>query len=204
MGVYKDNVTTEVLLAASAAGDETASEAIFMRFSPAVLRVAVALLRDRLDAEEVLQDTFVYAFRNLTRFDASKSAFQTWLLTIAISRCRNKRRRKWLPSIPLQWFQKEESSGGRTVRAVEDWLAIRGVRRELWAAVWTLSPSLREAVVLRYVGGLTYGEIAATVGCGGKAAESRVRTGLAALRNRFAYKGLETDDWLATIAEPGA
>ena len=167
-------------MAQAAQGDEAACAALYYAFSPAVLRLALGMLNDLADAEEVTQDTFIYALRNLGRFDASRSAFTTWLFTIAISRCRNKRRRKWLPLLPLEWLANEASPAPE--RAVEAALERRGVRRQVWAALQKLSPPLREAVVLRYLGGLHYKEIGQAVGCHPKTAESRVRLGVEAMR----------------------
>jgi len=182
-------------------GDEPAAEAIFRRYSPAVFRMAASLLNNADDPEEVTQDTFVYALRNLSRYDPTRSAFQTWLFTIAISRCRNKRRRKWLTTLPLGWFTRNETRGTAPLRSLEDWLAARGVRRELWAAVQSLSPKLREAVILRFLAGMSYAEIGEAADCGAKAAESRVRTGIAALRKRLAEQGVPQDEWLEAIAD---
>jgi RNA polymerase sigma-70 factor (ECF subfamily) len=186
-------------IAEACRGDEAAMEAIFQRHSPPVFRMAASLLNDADDAEEVTQDTFVYALRNLRRYDPARSAFQTWLFTIAISRCRNKRRRKWLRTVPLSLLARNETRGAASLRTLEDWLAGRGVQRELWAAVQTLSPKLREAVALRFLAGLSYGEIGEAVGCGAKAAESRVRMGIGALRKRLAAQGAPQSDWLEAI-----
>src|SRR5712692_1419861 len=89
-------------IARGAQGDETACAALYQHFSPPVMRLCLGLLGSLEDAEEVTQDTFVYALRNLARFDPARSAFPTWLYTIAISRCRNKRRRKFLALLPLE------------------------------------------------------------------------------------------------------
>ena len=191
-------------LIAARNGDEDAAEAVYRRFSPAVFRLAASLLNDAEDADEVMQDTFVYALRNLRRYDPVRSAFQTWLFTIAISRCRNKRRRKWLPTVPLGWFLRDEvKPSGAPLRGLEDWLAARGVRRELWAAVQELSPNLREALVLRFVGSLAYAEVGEAVGCGAKAAESRVRTAIATLRKRLIVQSstLAEGEWSEILAE---
>ena len=77
-------------------GDEAACAALYGYFSPLLMRLCLGLLGDVQDAEEVTQDAFVYALRNLKRYDPARSAFPTWLYTIALSRCRNKRRRKLL------------------------------------------------------------------------------------------------------------
>jgi RNA polymerase sigma-70 factor, ECF subfamily len=181
-------------LAEGAQGDEAACAALYNAFSPSVMHLALGLLNDLADAEEVTQDTFIYALRNLSRFDAARSAFRTWLFTIAISRCRNKRRRKWLTLLPLEWLGHEEP--GTPERAVESALARRGVRRQIWETLQGLSPRLREAVVLRYFGGLPYKEIGQAMGCNSKTAESRVRLGLMAMRRTVQQNGLEAEmDW---------
>ncbi|MEK7786149.1 MAG: RNA polymerase sigma factor [Chloroflexota bacterium] len=187
------------LLRAALGGDDSAAEALFRRHGPAVFRLAASLLNDADDAEEVAQDTFVYALKNLGHYDPARSAFQTWLFTIAISRCRNKRRRRWLETVPLSWFAHNETRRGASLRSLEDWLVARGVQRELWAAVQSLSPKLREAVLLRFVGELAYAEIGEAVGCGAKAAESRGRTGIAALKKQLAAQGVPQQDWLEAM-----
>jgi len=182
-------------MAQATRGDELACAALYYAFSPAVLHLALGLLNDLADAEEVTQDTFIYALRNLRRFDARRSAFTTWLFTIAISRCRNKRRRKWLPLLPLEWLINEASPGPG--RAVEMTLEKRGVRQQVWAALQKLSPPLREAVVLRYLGGLHYKEIGQAVGCHPKTAESRVRLGLETMRADLRQLAREIEPVLA-------
>jgi len=170
----------QALLARGVEGDEVACAALYHHFCPRVERLALGLLGDRHDAEEVTQDAFVYAFRNLARYDSRRSAFSTWLCTITISRCRNKRRRKWLALAPLERLGEEAPRAPD--RIVESVLERRGVRAQLWQALQELSPRLREAVALRYLAEMRYKEIGETVGCNPKTAESRVRQGLEALR----------------------
>lgn len=179
------------LLARGARGEEAACAALYHHFCPLVERVALGLLGDRDDAEEVTQDAFVYAFRNLGRYDARRSAFTTWLYTITVSRCRNKRRRKWLSVVPLDLLT---NSGPRPMdRLVETMLERRGVRAQLWEALQALPPRLREAVVLRYLAEMRYKEIGETVGCNPKTAESRARQGLQALRVSLQAAGLPAE-----------
>ena len=181
-------------LARAAHGDEDACRWLYAQFNPRVFRLALGLLGDAADAEEATQDTFVYAFRNLSRFDPARAQFGTWLFTIALSRARNKRRRKWLATIPLYlWDERNDSGRRRAEREVEIAFAARGIRREVWAAVESLSPKLRDAVVLRYFGELSYAEIGAAIGASPKTAESRVRLGLRAMRERLARLELELE-----------
>ena len=166
--------TLAALIARAQGGDEAACEAIYQRFIGQTYRLAYGVLLDQQDAEEVVQDSFAYAFRRIRAYDPEKSAFRTWLYTITLSRCRNKRRRKILPTIDLSQIAERLPGGGPSPeRAAEK----AGTRRAVLEALEKLSPKLREAIVLRYFDGLTYREIAEVLGCAQKTAESRVRLG---------------------------
>jgi RNA polymerase sigma-70 factor (ECF subfamily) len=179
-------------------GDEVACAALYRQYSPLLMRLCLGLLGDIQDAEEVTQDAFVYALRNLKRFDALRSAFPTWLYTIALSRCRNKRRRKLLVQLPLELVSTEASKAQE--RLVESVLARRGVHELVWQALQGLRPQMREAVALRYLGQMRYREIGEALGCNPKTAESRVRLGLEQLRQTLRERGVEgeldlVDQW---------
>jgi RNA polymerase sigma-70 factor, ECF subfamily len=162
----------EDLIARACSGDQAACAAIYQQLVRPVYRLAYGILLDQEDAEEVVQDSFAYAFASLRRFDPARSAFRTWLYTIAMSRCRNKRRRKWLPTINLadiaDWLPGSEPHPEHIVE-------VSGVRSTVLDALRTLSPKLREAVVLRYFDGLSFKEMAEVLDCPQKTAESRVR-----------------------------
>jgi RNA polymerase sigma-70 factor (ECF subfamily) len=179
------------LIERGAQGEEAACAALYRQFSPLVMRLCLGLLGDLQDAEEVTQDAFVYALRNLRRFDTGRSAFPTWLYTIALSRCRNKRRRKLLIQMPLELLSAETPK--RQERLVEAVLARRGVREQVWQVLQELRPHLREAVALRYLGEMRYKEIGETLGCNPKTAESRVRLGLDQLRRALWARGVERE-----------
>ncbi|MCU0514051.1 MAG: sigma-70 family RNA polymerase sigma factor [Anaerolineae bacterium] len=169
------------------AGDQRAYAALYEQYAAAVYRLCYSLLLQKQDAEDVAQDTFVYAFKNLARFDAAKSAFKTWLFTIAVSRCRNMYRRKhrWFT---LDWQQLLHLAAphSETPEAV---LAQQHASAAIHTALGELSPRLREALVLRYGHGLTYREIAGIMDCPPKTAESRVRLAQEHLRTRLQAVG---------------
>ena len=122
----------------------------------------------------MVQESFVYAFKNLRRYDAKKAAFKTWLYTIAVSRCRNTYRRKRFPTIDFSQILQLQLAGPNA-DTPEAAIAKRESIDAIQSALVELSPILREAVVLRYGHGLTYREMAEIMDCPQKTAESRVR-----------------------------
>lgn len=179
------------LLARGQRGDEAACAALVQHFGAPILRLALGLLGNVQDAEEVSQDAWVYALRNLGRYDPHKSAFATWLYTITLSRCRNKRRRKLLAMLPLDLLATQTPR--RSERVVETLLERRGVREQVWEALQALPPRLHEAVALRFLAELRYKEIGAALGCNPKTAESRVRLGLEQMRQSLQAIGVEPE-----------
>lgn len=173
--------TTAGLIERCLSGDQSAYVELYDLYSGIIYRLAYSLLGDREDAEEVLQDSFEYAFRRLDQFDARKSAYKTWLYRIAVSRCRNKRRRKWLPSFSLNVFDDHEPRDP-AAPLPDERAVLNEQQRAVWAAVGELSPKLREVAILRYYGGLQYGEIGDVLGIPAKTAESRMRLAHKALR----------------------
>lgn len=165
-------------------GEQSAYVELYDMYSGLIYRLAYSLLGDREDAEEVLQDSFEYAFRRLDHYDPRKSAFKTWLYRIAVSRCRNKRRRKWLPSFSLNAYDGHEPKDPAAPQPDER-VVLSERQRAVWAAVGELSPKLREVAILRYYGGLQYAEIGAVLDIPPKTAESRMRLAHKALRDRL-------------------
>jgi RNA polymerase sigma-70 factor (ECF subfamily) len=165
-------------------GSEAACSALYQAYVGPVYRLAYGVLLDERDTEEVVQDSFVYALRNLRRYDASRSAFRTWLFMITMSRCRNKRRRRWLPTVGLS--ERAEQIAAKAGRPPERATTRQSLRETIHQALAQLSPKLREAVVLRYFDRLTYREMGEVLGCPQKTAESRVRLAHEALRELLA------------------
>lgn len=162
-------------------GDQGAYTALYERYAQGVYRLCYSLVLDEQDAEDVAQESFVYAFKNLARFDPDKAAFKTWLYTIAVSRCRNTYRRKTLPQVDLSALFRGNVQGPRS-EMPEVAASYRAMQESLLAALADLPANLREAVVLRYGHGLTYREIAEVMDCPAKTAESRVRLAHSHLR----------------------
>jgi len=174
---------TPELLDSCRHGDQTACTRLFEIAASSVYRLAYSLLLHQEDAEDVVQEAFVYMFRNLHQYDPARGGFQTWLYTITVSRSRNARRRKILPTVELGHLLQFGLEPPAPSEESPEHAALRSdARRVLADALMTLSPRLREAVVLRYGHQLSYREMSAILNCPEKTAESRVRLAHAALR----------------------
>ena len=164
-----------VLIRRWQAGDERAAEAIYDRFWDSSFGLAYTLLDDPADAEEAAQDALTYALTHIERYEPERARFRTWLHTITVSRCRDRRRRRVLLSLPLvTWLRAggdvPDPAPGPEHQAVQE-----TTHDEVWEAIEKLNPPLKEAIVLRHWADYTYQEIGDMLGCSMRTAQSRVR-----------------------------
>lgn len=164
----------EVLIERWRAGDERAAEVIYNLHCERTFRLAFGLLGNAEDAEEAAQDALAYALLNIAQFDEKRSQFTTWLHMITVSRSRDILRKR-RPIFSLAEWLKVRASPPDWRPGPEQSAEISEMNHTIWDAVHTLSPMLREALVLRHWGGHTYEAIAEITGCPMKTAQSRVR-----------------------------
>ncbi len=168
-------------------GDQHAYANLYDLYAAGLYRLLYGILLNRQDAEDVTQEAFVYAFKNLDRFDEKRASFKTWLYTIAVSRSRNVHRRQRPISLDITDMMRLKTPSPRA-EDPEAHLAEQNAKEAINKALAALSPRLREAVVLRYGHGLTYREVAEVMRCPQKTAESRVR-----LAHRKLHSVLQAD-----------
>lgn len=185
---YADEQTL-ALLGRCLRGEEMAYVALYNEYAAMIYRLVYGLLQNKEDAEEVLQDSFEYAFRKLAQYNPHKSGLKTWLYQIAISRSRNKRRRKWLPTFSLSQMMGQDVTDMETPTP-DEVAALSQTQQVVWAALGELSPKLRETAVLRYYDNLSYQEIGLILDIPPKTAESRVRLAHKALRELLAEENV--------------
>lgn len=171
----RQDAGTLALVDRSVAGDEQAQAALYRAYVDTVYRLALWLLGEPSEAEEVAQDVFVRAFRALGRYDPARASLGAWLRAITVNCCRNARRRRRLVQVP--W-----DSVAEHVALHVDPGPDADLRQSLWTGLGSLSEKQRTALVLRYFEGLTYAEIAETLDCPVGTVASRVGEGLVALR----------------------
>lgn len=141
-------------------GDPRAFEALVKRYRHRIFALALHMTGSPSDADDITQDAFVRAFRNVHRFEG-RSEFFTWLYRIALNRALNqrrdeKRRRTTDLDDPRVVVAVAVDSGGDPARALE----LREAYVCLVRAFDRLSPLLKTTVALTTMQGLSYPEAA--------------------------------------------
>ena len=169
----KGVLTDEELLKRTAAGDREAFDVIVTRHQAAVFRFARAATGGPAAAEDVLQETFLSAWRAAGAFQG-RSAVRTWLLSITRNQAWHQRERAGrLPVDDVPLPELGEAAGWGS-ESPEDGV-LRSERRDrLAGALAALAPEEREVLVLRDLEELTGEETAAALGIGLAAMKSRL------------------------------
>jgi RNA polymerase sigma-70 factor, ECF subfamily len=166
-----------------ARGDRWAKEALYRRYVKLVWTTALHLVGNRTDAQDVVQDTFVEALRDVPAL-RRHTALRPWLLRICVHQAHRRfRRRKLLRRLGLDRSIDDASletllHGGATA---EQQLELRAVDRALHSA----SSGERLAWILRYVDGHTLEEVADVCGCSLATAKRRLSEAQAHVRRAF-------------------
>ncbi len=137
------------------AGDVEAFRELVERYQRRVFVFVRNLVRHAPDAEDIVQDVFVAAFRKLNTFDSERSQFSTWLLTIARNRCLNHLKRSSITAISSSEFDVES----RAAQPLDVVLNHESYAR-LDVALDLLPLEQRTAFVLAEIQELPYAEIA--------------------------------------------
>lgn len=159
-------------------GDAEAFEVLIARHQDRIFRIALRVLGNRQDAEDVMQDVLIQLWTGLAGF-AGASAFTTWLHRVVVNRClsraRSARRTETIPEPGEPGHPRAPAAAERVQDQAE--LAVAG------AAVAALPEDQRSVFVLCQLEGLSYREVAVIQGL----AEATVRGRLARARQRLAH-----------------
>ena len=175
---YDPAPDTDDLVRRAAGGDTAALDMLLASVRPEVLRMCARFLPNREDAEEACQDTLLALARGIARFEG-RSTFRTWLYRLAANRARS----------TYQRLRRESQSSGMAL--VPDrpdprrTSVIAGTRLDLLEALDRLRPEFAEAVALRDVLGLSYGEIADLQQVPEGTVKSRIHQARLQVRNRL-------------------
>lgn len=169
--------TDEQLVHSVAVGEEDALRVLVLRHEPRVRRYFRSRLNRVEDAEEAAQDVFLKLARGARTFNGG--AFRPWLSAIARNVLRDRLRRR--PGAVVEPLVADPTAG----------LAVyeRAIRAEEVAAALASIPSAyRRALVLKYLGGLTYREGAERLGLSVKGFETRLLRAKALLRRELSRR----------------
>jgi RNA polymerase sigma-70 factor (ECF subfamily) len=161
-------------------GDKGAFDALVLKYQHKLVKLVMRYVRNPAEAEDIAQEAFIKAYRALPQFRGD-SAFYTWLYRIAINTAKNavvSRDRSPIEynidrndaneeSYDMQGRMKDSETPEGLVLTDE-------IRTTVNAAIEALPEDLRMAIVLRELDGMSYEEIAASMGCPVGTVRSRI------------------------------
>lgn len=153
-------------------GDAAALGEFYDRYAGLVNGLALRILRNTAEAEDVVQEVFVQVWRQAERFDPSRGSAEAWLCTIARTRALDRLRRR----ASRREEPGEIAPGISATPRNEEALAVR-------KALGGLSADQRHALELAYYEGLTHTEIAERLGEPLGTVKTRIRTAMIRLRD---------------------
>src|ERR1044072_8685050 len=171
-------------------GDRAAFQLLFETYKDKVFSIAVySSGGDRALADDVTQQIFLKLFTAIRQFRGD-SEFTTWLYRLVVNACLDERRRlKRLLPLPETLTMGNPSEK----KPQEKQYARREISEAVQAAIAELKPKFRLPILLKYIEGLSYEEIASVMGCSKGTVASRLNRGHSQLAKRLSHlkDGLE-------------
>ncbi len=166
-------------------GNSNAFRLLVVRYQRPLFRFLGGFGLGQAVAEELAQETFLRAFRNLAGYDAAKAKFSSWLFTVAKHLAINEKARVGQRAPRVEVPASETEAPCRHAGAQEA-LETEERRMRVHKALQRLPEVLRSAVVLAYLKELSMDEIAAVESCSVGAVKSRIFRGKQLLRAELA------------------
>jgi RNA polymerase sigma-70 factor (ECF subfamily) len=169
-GAMTERECDQLLVERVQAGERQAFDLLVAKYQRRLMRLVSRIVHDPAEAEDVVQETFIKAYRAIRHFRGD-SAFYTWLYRIGINTAKNflaSQSRRTPTSTENDAEQAESFDSGEQLRDIntpESVLASQQIARTVNAAMDALPLDLRTAIVLREIEGLSYEEIADIMAC---------------------------------------
>ncbi|PKO83210.1 MAG: RNA polymerase sigma factor RpoE [Betaproteobacteria bacterium HGW-Betaproteobacteria-11] len=165
-----DREADQILVEQAQAGDKQAFGLLVTKYQRRLARLISRMVRDPVEVEDIVQDSFIRAYRALPGF-RNDSAFYTWLYRIGVNTAKN-----WLVThgrrAQLTRSMDDEEAPGQddvestqTSETPERLLMTKEIGETVNAAVERLPEELRTAITLREIEGMSYEEIAQVMDC---------------------------------------
>lgn len=195
--------TDEELVKKSQQNDERAFGELVGRYESKVYSLAMKMLRNPEDAEDVLQDTFLRAYRGIKSFQGN-STFSTWIYRITANSALMRLRKKQLPTVSI-----DDADERETPINIADWapgpveqLLTQETQKAMSEAIEALPPEFRQVFILRDVEELSNAEVADILDLSVAAVKSRLHRARLKVRNRLAQYFSESKSGRAMGAKP--
>ncbi|WBS01184.1 RNA polymerase sigma factor RpoE [Pseudoduganella sp. SL102] len=165
-----DRESDQLLVERVQAGERQAFDLLVSKYQRRLMRLVSRIVHDPAEAEDVVQESFIKAFRGLRHFRGD-SAFYTWLYRIGINTAKNflvTQSRRTPASTDVDAASAEgadEGNGLRDINTPESMLATKQIAETVNAAMESLPVDLRTAILLREIEGLSYDEISEIMSC---------------------------------------
>lgn len=167
------------LLVQVATGDRQAFESVYQLASGRLFAICLHVLRDRGDAEDVLQDAFVTVWHKAAQFDRAKASAMTWLSMLARNRAIDRLRAAPPRALDdLSVAEEIPDFAPQPAQAAEH----ATDRERLDECLETLEPRRRSLIRLAFLDGASYEELARRIGAPLGSVKSWIRRGLGQLR----------------------
>jgi RNA polymerase sigma-70 factor, ECF subfamily len=175
----------DALVSAARAGDSAAFDRLVRRFRPRIYALALHLSGSASDADDIAQDAFVQAYRHLPNFEG-RSHFFTWLYRITVNRALSAQRARRHGAVPLDDARLRVAMEVDAPSDPRLALELRETYAALLEALDGLSSSLKSAVVLTALQGMSYQEAAIILGTSEGAIAVRIHEARQQLRKSLA------------------
>jgi RNA polymerase sigma-70 factor, ECF subfamily len=173
------------LLVLVARGDPDAYAAVYDRTAGQVLGIALSVVRDPAQSEEVAQEVLLDVWRSASRFDPERGSAAAWVMTLAHRRAVDRVRSEQKAAEREHRAASADVAYDEVTEAVEARLDRERVRR----CLGSLTELQRESVMLAYYGGYTYRQVAGLLGVAVGTVKTRMRDGLIRLRDCLGVDG---------------
>lgn len=163
-------------------GDKTAFKEIYSRFSQVTYNLALRILKDKEDAEEVVQEIFLQIWNKAYSYDPDRGAVSIWVVNIARSRSIDKLRTVGYRNKNVEIDEEKVNSNVDLSRTIEDRDESKQVIKK---ALDSLPDKQRIAIELVYFGGLTHIEAAEELEEPVGTIKTRIRLGVMKLKDKI-------------------
>ena len=167
-------------------GDASALNVLYDKYTPVLYSVALRIVRDPAEAEEAIQDAWVYAWKKVHSFDASRGSLAGWLVMIARSRALDRYRSRLARRAAEETIEVEAAHADDPASLAEH----RDLSERMRVALAELKPEQRRAIEVAFFEGLSHSQVARRLDKPLGTVKYWIREGLVQLSERLPKEGV--------------